>query len=64
MNAGVDGIIFQNIRFCDMHGSENSLLEHDFDDIGIPAMRLEREYGPMSDTGRMRMRIEAFLEKI
>jgi benzoyl-CoA reductase subunit C len=63
-NAKVDGIIFENVRFCDLHGSENALLERDFDDIGIPAMRLEREHGPMSDTGRMRMRIEAFLEKI
>ena len=63
-NAKADGVIFQNIRFCDLHGSENSLLERDFDNIGIPAMRLEREHGPMSDTGRMRMRIEAFLEKI
>ncbi len=63
-NANVDAIIFENIRFCDIHGSENGLLEQEFDDLGIPAMRLEREHGQMSDIGRMRMRIEAFLEKI
>lgn len=64
INARVEGIIFENIRFCDLHGSENGLLESDFEKIGIPAMRLEREHGPMNETGRMRMRIEAFLEKI
>lgn len=63
-NAKVDAVIFENIRFCDLHGSENSLLERDFDDFGIPAMCLEREYGPMNDSGRMRMRIEAFLENL
>ena len=62
--AGVDGVIFENIRFCDMHGTENSLLERDFEQIGIPAMRLEREHGPLNETGRLRMRIEAFLAKI
>ena len=62
--ASVDGVIFENIRFCDMHGTENSLLERDFEQIGIPAIRLEREHGPLNETGRLRMRIEAFLEKI
>jgi len=64
VRAGVDGVVFENIRFCDLHGSENGLLERDFDEIGIPAIRLEREHGPMNDSGRLRMRIEAFLEKI
>ncbi len=62
--ASVDAIILENIRFCDLHGSENGLLEQEFDAMGIPAMRLEHEHGPMNDSGRMRMRIEAFLEKI
>lgn len=62
--AGIQGIIFQNIRFCDMHGSENSLLEKDFEAMGIPCLILEREYGPLTETGRMKMRIEAFLERL
>ncbi len=62
--AGVEGIILQNIRFCDLHGSENGLFEKDFEKIGIPCLRLEREYGPLTETGRMKMRIEAFLERI
>jgi benzoyl-CoA reductase/2-hydroxyglutaryl-CoA dehydratase subunit BcrC/BadD/HgdB len=62
--AGVEGIILQNIRFCDLHGSENSLFEKDFEKMGIPCLRLEREYGPLTETGRMKMRIEAFFERI
>ena len=31
---------------------------------GIPCMRLEREYGPLVETGRMKMRVDAFLERI
>ncbi|MFH2065905.1 MAG: 2-hydroxyacyl-CoA dehydratase family protein [Pseudomonadota bacterium] len=62
--AGVEGIILQNIRFCDLHGSENGLFERDFEKMGIPCLRLEREYGPLTETGRMKMRIEAFLERM
>lgn len=62
--AGVDGVILQNVRFCDLHGSENSIFERDLEAAGIPCMRLEREYGPLSETGRIRMRIDAFMERI
>lgn len=63
-HAMVDGVIMQNIRFCDMHGSENGLFERDLEDAGIPCLRLEREYGPLTETGRMMLRINAFLERI
>ena len=59
-----DGVIFQNIRFCDLHASENGLLEGELEKDGIPCIRLEREYGSKTDTGRLRMRIDAFLERI
>ncbi|MDY6824122.1 MAG: 2-hydroxyacyl-CoA dehydratase family protein [Thermodesulfobacteriota bacterium] len=62
--TGTEGVILQNIRFCDMHGSENSLIENDFEAMGIACLKLEREYGPLTETGRMKMRIEAFLERI
>lgn len=62
--AGVDGVILQNIRFCDLHGSENGLFERDLEREGIPCLKLEREYGPLIETGRIRMRIEAFLERL
>jgi bcr-type benzoyl-CoA reductase subunit C len=62
--AKVDGIILQNVRFCDLHGSENGVFERDLEAAGIPCMRLEREYGPLVETGRIRMRIDAFMERI
>ena len=62
--AKIDGVIMQNIRFCDLHGSENGLFERDLEAKGIPCMRLEREYGPLVETGRMKMRVDAFIERI
>ena len=62
--AKIDGVILQNIRFCDLHGSENGLFERDLEAEGIPSMRLEREYGPLVETGRMKMRVDAFIERI
>lgn len=62
--SGVEGVVMQNIRFCDLHGSENSLFERDLESRGIPCLKLEREYGPLVETGRIRMRVDAFLERI
>jgi len=62
--AAIDGVVLQNIRFCDLHGSENSLFERDLEAKGIPCLKIEREYGPLVETGRIRMRLEAFLERI
>lgn len=62
--AKVDGVILQNIRFCDLHGAENGLLERDLEKMGIPCVRLEREYGPLADYERLRMRIDAFIERV
>ncbi len=63
-NARVDGVIMQNIRFCDLHGSEHGLLERDLEKAGIPCLKVEREYGPLTDTGRLNMRIQAFMERL
>lgn len=60
--ANIDGVILQNIRFCDMHGSENSLYERDLEALGIPCLRIEREYGPLVEEGRIKMRVDAFME--
>jgi benzoyl-CoA reductase/2-hydroxyglutaryl-CoA dehydratase subunit BcrC/BadD/HgdB len=62
--AAIDGVVLQNIRFCDLHGSENSLFERDLEAKGIPCLKIEREYGPLVETGRIRMRLEAFLERL
>lgn len=62
--SGAQGVIMQNIRFCDLHGAENALFERDLEAMGIPCLRVEREYGPHIDAGRMKLRINAFLERI
>jgi len=63
-NVQANGVVLQNIRFCDLHASENGLMERELEKDGIPCIRLEREYGSQTDTGRLRMRIDAFLERI
>ena len=62
--AHVDGAILQAIKYCDLHGVENAMLEKDLEKEGIPTLKLEREYGPLADTGRFRTRIQAFLESL
>ncbi|MGD9332126.1 MAG: 2-hydroxyacyl-CoA dehydratase family protein [Desulfobacterales bacterium] len=64
VHAHIDGVLMQNIRFCDLHGSENGLFERDLEAQGIPCLRIEREYGPLVETGRVRMRLDAFLERL
>jgi benzoyl-CoA reductase/2-hydroxyglutaryl-CoA dehydratase subunit BcrC/BadD/HgdB len=58
------GVVFQNIRFCDLHGCENSLFAEELTAMGIPCLRLEREYGPLVETERVKMRAQAFVERI
>lgn len=60
----VDGVVMQNIRFCDLHGAENALFARDLEKIGVPSLRVEREYGPHIDAGRMKLRVNAFLEQL
>ncbi|MBN1636367.1 MAG: 2-hydroxyacyl-CoA dehydratase [Deltaproteobacteria bacterium] len=64
VEARVDGVILQNIRFCDLHGSENGIFVRDLEAAGIACLKMEREYGPLVESGRVKMRIDAFLEKI
>ncbi|HEY50047.1 MAG TPA: 2-hydroxyacyl-CoA dehydratase [Dehalococcoidia bacterium] len=62
--AAVDGVILQSIKFCDLHGVENVLEQKALEKAGIPTLKIEREYGPLADTGRFRTRVQAFLEQI
>ncbi len=62
--ARPDGVILQNIRFCDLHGCENSIFERDLEATGMPCLKLEREYGPLVETARIKMRVQAFLERL
>ncbi len=62
--ARADGVVLQNIRFCDLHGADNGLMERALEERGVPCLRLEREYGPLVETGRIAMRVQALLERI
>jgi benzoyl-CoA reductase/2-hydroxyglutaryl-CoA dehydratase subunit BcrC/BadD/HgdB len=62
--ADVKGAILEHIKFCDLHGTDNALLKRDLEKDGIAVLELERQYGPLADAGRVRTRIQAFLERI
>lgn len=62
-DADVDGIILQKIVFCDNHAVDSTMLAEELEPKGIPVLVLEREY-MLSDVGRLKTRIEAFMERI
>lgn len=57
----VDGVIFENMKFCDFWSGERYLTEKHFKELGIPILNLEREYFT-SGIGQMKTRVQAFLE--
>jgi len=61
--ARVDGVILEKIVFCDSHGVDTTMLADGLEEKGMPAMVLEREYA-LSDLGRLKTRVEAFMERI
>ena len=61
--ANVDGIILSKIVFCDNHAVESTMLAEDLEPKNVPVMVLEREH-MLSDIGRLKTRIEAFMERI
>ncbi|MEW6552911.1 MAG: 2-hydroxyacyl-CoA dehydratase family protein [Actinomycetota bacterium] len=62
--AEVDGAVLVYNKFCDLHGVENVSLRSDLEEEGIPVLVLEKEYGAGADIGRIRTRVQAFLERI
>jgi benzoyl-CoA reductase/2-hydroxyglutaryl-CoA dehydratase subunit BcrC/BadD/HgdB len=62
--AGVDGAIIVYNKFCDLHGVEAVSLRMDLEESGIPVLVLEKDYGSQADTGRVKTRVQAFLERL
>ncbi|MFH1137439.1 MAG: 2-hydroxyacyl-CoA dehydratase family protein [Pseudomonadota bacterium] len=62
-DADVDGVILNKIVFCDNHAVESVMLSEELEAAGIPTLVLEREHN-LSDVGRLRTRVEAFMERI
>jgi benzoyl-CoA reductase subunit C len=59
-----DGAIFFHNKFCDVHGVENVKLRMDLEKEGLPVLTLEKEYGAGADIGRLKTRVQAFLERL
>ena len=62
--AGVDGAIITYNKFCDLHGVEAVSQRADLEKAGIPVLVLEKDYGSQADTGRIKTRVQAFLERL
>ncbi len=61
--ANVDGIILQKIVFCDNHAVDSTMIADELEPKGIPVLNLDRDH-MLSDVGRLRTRIEAFIERV
>ncbi|MBD3229140.1 MAG: hypothetical protein GF329_13210 [Candidatus Lokiarchaeota archaeon] len=62
-SANVEGVVLERMEFCDLHGCDNMLLQHELEELGIPVLSIDREY-LMSDVARFKTRAEAFVEQI
>jgi len=51
-------------KFCDVHGVDNVGLRIALENKGIPVLQIEKEYGAVADIGRIKTRVQAFLERI
>ncbi len=61
----VDGIIYQQVKFCDPWAYERVLGSHMLqEDYGYPVLSVDRPYNIASSSGQMRTRVQAFVESI
>ena len=62
---GADGIIYQQVKFCDPWAYERTLgsamLANDY---GYPVLSVDRPYNVASSVGQMRTRVQAFVESV
>ena len=58
----VDGVILERLAFCDHWGFEQSTIETDLKEDGIPCLLVDREY-VLSGVGQLRTRVQALDRK-
>ena len=59
-----DGIIYQQMKFCDPWAYEKMLGSHILrEDYGYPVLAVDRPYN-IAGSGQMRTRVQAFVESI
>ncbi len=63
-DSGVQGAIIVYNKFCDLHGVDSVSIRMDLEKSGLPVLVLEKEYGSSADIGRVKTRVQAFLERI
>jgi benzoyl-CoA reductase/2-hydroxyglutaryl-CoA dehydratase subunit BcrC/BadD/HgdB len=62
---GADGIIYEQVKFCDPWAYERTLGSTMLrDDFGYPVLSVDRPYSINSSVGQMRTRVQAFVESI
>ena len=59
-----DGIIYEQMRFCDFWGFERALVTHIMsEEMGWPVLSIDRPYNARS-SGQLRTRFQAFVESL
>ncbi len=61
--ARVDGIVLEQLKFCETWGIDGNVLLNDLKDRGLPVLKVEREY-MFSAKGQIQTRVQAFLESM
>lgn len=60
-----DGIIYQQVKFCDPWAYERTLGSNMLkDDFGYPVLSIDRPYASGSSAGQLNTRVQAFVESI
>ena len=61
---GADGVIYENMKFCEFWSYEKVLENHIFtDELHIPCCMIEKEYA-LGSVGQLRTRFQAFIESL
>ena len=59
-----DGIIYENMKFCEFWSYEKVLASHIFtNELKIPCCTIEKEYS-LGAVGQLRTRFQAFIEAL
>ena len=61
---GAEGIIYEQIKFCDFWGFERALASHiQAEEYGHPVLSIDRPYNART-SGQLRTRMQAFVESL
>ncbi len=61
----VDGLIYEQIKFCDYWGYERAAASHIMhDEYRYPVLSIDRPYAVGTSNGQLRTRVQAFVESV